>query len=46
MLEGSRCGLDKEESPDGIYIAYFPFGLTIERPQMLPYHKKELCFVV
>jgi hypothetical protein len=25
--EETRCGLEKEESPDGTYYAYFPFGL-------------------
>ena len=34
LSEGSRCGLDKEISPNGTYVKYYPSGLTIERPQM------------
>ena len=40
LLEGVRCGLDKEIAPDGTYLTYFPFGAMIERSQMTPYHKK------
>ena len=35
-----RLGLDKEISPDGTYLTYFPFGLMIERPRMAAYHNK------
>ena len=31
LSEGIRFGLDKEIAPDGTYLAYFPFGLMIER---------------
>jgi hypothetical protein len=43
-IEGGRCGLDKEISPDGTYLTYFPFGLMIERPQMPPYLEKETIY--
>ena len=42
LARSAICGLDKEESPDGIYLAYFPFGLKIERPETTPYHEKLL----
>ena len=29
-----------EKSPDGLYLAYCPFGALIERSQMRPYHNK------
>ena len=40
LLEGVRCGLDKEIALDGTYLKYFPFRAMIERSQMTPYHKK------
>ena len=42
MSEGVRLGLDKEITPDGTYLTYFPFGVMIERSRMTPYHKKFL----
>jgi hypothetical protein len=42
LLEVVRLGLDKEISPDGTYLTYFPFGLMIERPRMATYHDKYL----
>ena len=40
LSEGVRLGLDKEITPDGTYLTYFPFGVMIERSRMTPYHKK------
>jgi hypothetical protein len=40
LLEVVRLGLDKEISPDGTYLTYFPFELMIERPRMAAYHNK------
>ena len=42
LLEGVRCGLDKEIAPDETYLTYFSFGAMIERPKIAPYHKKLL----
>ena len=44
LLEGVRCGLDKEKERMGCTVAYCPFALWIERSQMTPYHKKLIFF--
>ena len=42
FLLGVRCDLDKKKARMGDTLAYFPFGLTIERSQMTYYHKELL----
>ena len=32
-------------APDGMYLVYFPFGAAYDRPQMPPYHNKNMTTV-
>lgn len=42
LSEVVRFDIDKEVSPDGLYLAYCSFGLMIEMAKMAAYHNKLL----